>query len=135
MLKLKIWLYKHLRARFARLEREVIQAYEYEKAELAQKKFRRNMTASRYRTLTSRPDQEECGHLKGHSKWYGSSKFPRNDYAISWHIHADAHHEVKCMICGKQFDPKDPETRRMMDSSTNSITASEVGLFIPRKAQ
>ena len=124
-LKIQLWLYKNIRIQFAKLERSVLQAYEYDKAERARKRFRDGMTPEKYKFLTSRPNPNFCTHLKGGQ--YGN-RFSYKDYAILVHTFPDAHIEVKCMICGKLFDINDPETRKMIESSTNSATASEVPL-------
>ncbi len=130
--RFNVWIYRKLKPYWTvlevsvkNLEREYLQALEYKKAEIARKKFRDGMTPELYKQLTSRPSQESCSHIKGVSRVYGTRRFPVKDYAIMWHTHPDAHVEVKCMICGKQFDPKDPETIKMLQSSTNTATASE----------
>jgi hypothetical protein len=124
-----VWVYRKLKPYWSRLEnsvrkleREYLQALEYKKADEARKKFRDGMTPEKYKHLTTRPLQSECHHAKG-------GRGPRaayfNDYAISHHTFPDGHVEVKCLICGKQFDPKDPETMKMVNRSTNTPTASE----------
>lgn len=122
--KIKIWLYKVIIPYFSKLEKDVLQAYEYYKAEELSKCFHARMTPERYKALRTRPEQDRCHHLKGGRIKIG---YP-DDYAISVHRYSDEHTEVKCLICGKLFDTKDPQTLEMIKNSTNTATASEVVL-------
>jgi hypothetical protein len=126
--RIKWWLYYNLQSGWAKLENDVLeerraflQSLNYDKAIVAQKKFRDEMTEEKLLSLRERPKPEDCKHIKGNC----GLRTPHDDYAIMCHRHADAHLEVKCMICGKQFDPKDPETQRMMECSTNRPSSSE----------
>lgn len=73
--------------------------------------------------MFERPSQDECKHVKG-----GKIQLPllRRDYAIADHTFTDGTRRVWCLICDKPLDPKDPETTRMLESTTNRRTTSEV---------
>lgn len=119
-------LYAALKPIWDVLERKVLQAYELKKAEeiysrrhpVPETEHDRNII--RQRRLESRPKPEDCKHLKG-----GPLRAFNKDYALLSHRFQDGHTEVKCMICGKQFDPNDPETQKMVDQSTNRLSSSE----------
>jgi len=68
-------------------------------------------------------NQDTCTHLKaGGTRNLSSYK----DYAISLHTFADGHSRVKCLICGKEWEPDSPEALKMLGSTTNTRTSSEV---------
>ena len=119
-------IYGALKPIWEQLDHDFRQLAEFKKAEQAHKTYRDNMTAERYKALTERPHQSECDHLKGGSRIPLFGRSPSIDYAILTHTFSDAHIEVKCMICGKQFDPKDPKTLEMIQKSTNSPSTSEI---------
>ena len=64
--------------------------------------------------------QDSCTHLKG-----GKISYTR-DFAVSKHTFIDRHVEVKCLLCGKKFDPNGLEAKLMLSSTTNHPSSSEV---------
>lgn len=72
--------------------------------------------------------QDSCTHLKG-----GKIGYTR-DFAVGKHTFIDGHVEVKCLLCGKKFDPNGLEAKLMLSSTTNHPSSSEtVGVIQDRE--
>jgi hypothetical protein len=72
--------------------------------------------------MFERPAQDnDCLHMKG-----GKIRSPNADYAIRVHTFVDGHANVKCTICGKEWETADPLAIYMMERTTNHPSSSEV---------